>query len=177
MMIIMTMTLMTRLMTVVMMITITGCSRASLRSAGTGPVLAPPFCSSTPCVLNSVLLCAHVMCIFFTLCAHIWPPCVLYFAHICLFTLFAHRISPCVQLCTKMCLALHTYRNKLHRFNSPCVELFTHTCNLYHMCLCTYICAVTAHNSIYSAQCVSFYCFVQHCITLYVHCIALRVVC
>ena len=146
MMIIMTMTLMTRLMTVVMMITITGCSRASLRSAGTGPVLAPPFCSSTPCVLNSVLLCAHVMCIFFTLCAHIWPPCVLYFAHICFFTLFAHRISPCVQLCTKMCLAMHTYRNTLHRLNLPYVEMFTHMYVIYIICVSAHIYVTSQHT-------------------------------
>ena len=119
MMIIMTMTLMTRLMTVVMMITITGCSRASLRSAGTGPVLAPPFCSSTPCVLNSVLLCAHVMCIFFqAVCTYMASLCAL----LCTYMSF---YSVCTQDIT-LCPTVYKNRNTLHRFNLPCVELCTH---------------------------------------------------
>ena len=81
MMVLMTMTMtmmrttMRRMMTVRMMITITACSRAGLRSAGTGPVLAPPFCSRTN---------LHCTALNF---AHI---CTFYFLHIPWLSLILH---------------------------------------------------------------------------------------
>ena len=107
---------MTRMMTGRMMITITACSRASLRSAGTGPVLAPPFCSRT-----------HLVCVSSTL--HIYPHLVCTNLHIYIYTLCV-----CPLLCTYIhtlcvCPILCTYIHTTPYISTPCV------CPL----LCTYI--------------------------------------
>ena len=127
-------------MTVRMMITITACSRAGLRSAGTGPVLAPPFCSRTNlhypklCTYMYLLLSAHTLCPKF--CTYFYTLCV----KLC--TCAYHFVCPTLHNIATPCVCSTLHIHTVH----TCTQLHTHMISPYvlnsvHICLCNACCA------------------------------------